>query len=135
MLYLIQGPAGGGKSRIAREIVRRPNTVMADITQLWAAVGAYERPYPIRQDDDPALAVALYIQVTIARFALREGHDVVVTSARHQVDRWQAIADEYDSPLHVQTVDPGEDIVRSRLAVNGVLSPECERAIGRWYAA
>ena len=35
-----------------------------------------------------------------------------------------------------EVVDPGEDVVRARLAagaVDGELSEQCERAIGRWY--
>ena len=36
--------------------------------------------------------------------------------------------------FNVRTIDPGEDVVRARLADDdGNLSAECARAIGRWY--
>ncbi|MDE0289441.1 MAG: hypothetical protein OXM88_12850 [bacterium] len=134
MLILLEGPAGGGKSQIALMLADDPDVLIADVTRLWSAVGGYERPYPIRSEDDPALAAALYVQATVARYALRQGLDVVVTTSRRgQQERWQELADEAGTSMSVQTVDPGEQVVRDRLAVDGVLSDACEGAIGRWY--
>lgn len=144
MLYLLQGPAGSGKSQLARDMLEAGEAdVLADVTQLWAGIGGYERDpatgkYPIRQDDDPALDAALYVQATVVHFALRQNRNVIVTTSRpDQVERWKAVADEYGAPMQVRTVDPGIDVIRARLAdaETGEVIDECEAAIGNWYGA
>ena len=142
MLYLLEGPSGAGKSELLREMLAAGEIdVAADITALWAATGGAERDpvtgkYPVRLENDPALATARYLQTVTAGFALREGYAIAVTtSQRDQVEKWQAVANRYDSPLSVRTVDPGRSVVEARLSdpVTGELSDECGEAIGRWY--
>ena len=142
MLYLIEGPAGGGKSELLREMLAAGEIdVAADITALWAATGGHERDpatgkYPVRAETDPALHTARYLQTVTAGFALREGYKVAVTTSRRgEIEKWTAVANRYDSPLRIQTVDPGREIVTARLSdpVTGNLSDECDTAIGRWY--
>ena len=141
MLFLLEGPAGSGKSQLARDMKRAGQVdFIADVTALWVALTGVIRDattgkYPVRNDNDPALRAALYLQATLARYTLREDLNcVVTTSQRNQVRRWQDLAAEYQAALTVQTVDPGEEVVRERLAdEDGTLSPECETAIGRWY--
>ena len=140
-LHLIEGPAGSGKSQLAREMKAAGSiAVLADTTALWAAVGVYDRllsgTYPVRQPDDPALSLALYLQATIAHYALRNNLNVgVTTSQRDQAERWRQIAEQENATFRLTTVDPGERVVRARLAnpVTEVLSSECEQAIARWY--
>ena len=84
MLVLIQGPAGGAKSQVAAEMLEAGEVqVLADTTALWAALSGVQRgpdgKYPVRQDDDPALAVALYVQAVAVRRGLEAGTDVGVT--------------------------------------------------------
>ena len=60
MLILIEGPAGGGKSQLAADLLAAGEiTVLADLTALWAALSGAVRGadgrYPIRLADDPAL--------------------------------------------------------------------------------
>ena len=114
--------------------------LLADVTALWAALtGAVRGPdgkYPIRLPDDPGLRAALYLQATAAHHGLREGLDVgVTTSQRGQEARWGQVAAAESAPLHIRTVDPGEAVVRARLAdaATGVLSPSCDLALSRWY--
>ena len=141
MLFLIEGPAGSGKSQLARDLLDAGQVeLLADTTALWAAIGGHERgpdgKYPVRNEDDPALHTARYLQTVAAGFALREGYKIAVTtSQRDQVEKWTAVANRYDASLSVQTVDPGRDVVAARLAdpVTGELSDECEQAISRWY--
>ena len=59
----------------------------------------------------------------------------MTTSRRGQVDRWSDVARAAGVEFDVRTVDPGEDVVRARLSdpETGVLSGECDQAIGRWY--
>ena len=77
MLYLLQGPAGGGKSQLARDMkLAGQIDLLADTTSLWASVGVYERDpltglYPVRLDDDPALdPLPVYLQTTVVRYGL-----------------------------------------------------------------
>lgn len=143
-LILLRGPAGGGKSGLAREMIGNGQAqVQGDVTALWAALTAALRDpetgrYPERLDSDPALTLALQMQLDAARAALSEGLDVVVTtsqSAPDQIEKWQEVADDAGTDLQVQTVDPGESVARARLAdeLTGRLSPACARALGRWY--
>ena len=141
MLLLIEGPAGGGKSELLRELLAAGEIdLAADITQLWAATGGHERGpdgrYPVRLETDPALHTARYLQTVAAGFALRQGYTIAVTaSQRDQLEKWAAVANRYDAPLSVRTVDPGREIVTARLSdpVTGNLSDECDTAISRWY--
>ena len=142
MLYLIEGPAGAGKSQLLKEMKDAGQIdIAADTTELWAASGLYERDpatgkYPVRADDDPALDTARVLQAAAVTHGLRKGFNVgVTTSRRGQAERWRPVADDFNVSFVVNTVDPGEDVVRERLAdaVTGELEPECERAIGRWY--
>ena len=99
MLYLLEGPAGGGKSQLAREMkLAGQIDLLADTTSLWASVGVYERDpltglYPVRLAADPALDAALYVQTTVVRYGLSNGLNVAATTSRRgQVPRWQSIA-------------------------------------------
>ena len=140
MLTLIEGPPGSGKSQVAADLLEAGEIeVLADTTALWVALsGAVRGPdgrYPIRDEADPALAAALYSQAVVARFALEQGARVgVTTSRRGQVERWAGVARAAGVEINVREIDPGESVVRARLAgPDGVVSAECEQAIGRWY--
>ena len=101
MLYLIEGPSGGGKSQFVGDLKAAGEiVVIADVTRLWAATGGYQRgadgKFPIRRDDDPALHLSRYLQTTAAAFALREGFNIAVTTSRRgQTGRWAALAAEH----------------------------------------
>ena len=81
----------------------------------------------MREADDPALALALYMQAVAVREGLRQRKRMIVTtSRREQAPRWQAVAAETDTPLVVRTIDPGRAAAAARLAeaTGGVLSSE-----------
>ena len=132
-LKILRGPAGAGKSQ---EIP--PGTVRADLTAIWAAVTGAERDadgrYPIREDGDPALALAAYLKLTIVRYAKREGLNGVVTTSSSSPEAVERLR-EAGATAGVETVDPGEAVVRRRLADRrtGRLHAACERAVSRWY--
>ena len=139
-LTLIEGPAGAGKSGVtALMLSAGAIQVLADVTELWAALSGAVRgadgKYPIRLDDDPALAVARYIQVVAVRQALQDGADVgVTTSRRNRHGSWRRFAEEAGVAFIVRTVDPGRDVVEARLSdADGNLSEACDQAIRRWY--
>ncbi len=141
MLTLIEGPAGSAKSSIVAERIQAGESdVVADLTQIWAAIRAVERgsngKYPVRLDTDPAITTGLaaYIRRVVVRQALRSNLNVVVTSgSRHEADIYARIAEELGAVFERVTIDPGEDVVRERLSVDGKLSKQCENAIKRWY--
>ena len=141
-LHLIEGPAGSGKSGVVAGMLAAGEIdILADFTQIWAALRAVEREpdgrFPIRNDSDPSVRTGLtqYVKAAVVRQSLRLGLRTAVTSGTPRtVTKWQQIAREEDALFSVQTVDPGIDVVKKRLAVDGELSPECERAIGRWYS-
>lgn len=131
-LSILRGPAGAGKSQ---EIP--PGTLRVDLTALWAALRGIERgpdgKYPERSDDDPALALALYLKAAAVRQAAREGLTGVVTTSSSSAEAVERLR-EQGATAGVQTVDPGEETVRRRLAgPDGNLSAACEAAVSRWY--
>ena len=140
MLTLVEGPAGGAKSQLTAEMLEAGEIdVLADVTALWVALSGVVRGpdgrYPVREDSDPALIVALYVQTVVVRRALSEGFDVAVTTSRPgMADRWQRIASEFAASFTVRTVDPGRDVVEARLSeADGTLSDPCREAVARWY--
>ena len=143
MLTLVEGPAGSGKSQhVADMLAAGEVDVVADLTCQWAALRGMERGpdgrYPVREDGDPAIrsGLAAYMRAAAVRQGLREGLRVVVTSGTPDTAvRWSDVAREHESPFNVVTIDPGEEVVRERLAVEGELDPQCEAAISRWYGS
>ena len=141
MLILVEGPAGGGKSGLAREMREAGEIdLIADNTALWVAMTGVQRGtdgrYPVRLDSDLGLHAARYLQATAVSFGLREGMRVAVTtSQRNQAERWGGLAAQHSTPFSIRTVDPGREIVTARLSdpVTGVLSDECDTAISRWF--
>ena len=136
----MQAPPGSGKSGHARDLLAAGEVdVVADVTSLWAALGDYQRDpetgrYPTRQDDDPALRLALYLQATAATFAAREGLNIAITTARRdQQSRWRTIADDNGADFSYSEIDPGRAVVERRLAEGGTLSDACQVAIQRFY--
>ena len=113
--------------------------ILADLTFLWAALRGLERDpatgrYPVRENGDPALALASYLRTTTVRQGLAEGHNVVVTSGTPgSATTWEAVAAAQGAGFAVRTVDPGREIVEARLMVGGVLSDQCLQAVARWY--
>lgn len=139
-LTLIQGPAGGGKSQLVASLLAAGEVqIQADVTALWAALSGAVRGadgrYPIRFDDDPALALARYLQAAAVRQGLSDGADVAVTTSQAgQSERWRQLADDASTAYAVRTVDPGREVVAARLAdAAGELSAACQAAIERWY--
>ena len=113
---------------------------VADVTAIWAATRGIERDddgrYPIRPDSDPAVRSGLvtYLRAAVVRQSLRLGLRVAITSGSPRTAvKWQEVARENDALFSLKTIDPGEATVRSRLAVDGVLSDQCDEAVRRWY--
>ena len=137
---LISGPAGAGKTQQARGVIDDGGApvVAADFQSLLAALLLLERGpdgrYPERQRMQAyALPMAEYLRQTIITLGARNGVDVIVTNSDGQGARRKTLLDAL-RPGAVELVnDPGMGVVRGRLAVDGVVSGQCEDAIARWY--
>lgn len=124
----VLGPAGGGKSQWIAERMK-PNDVLIDFSYLYRALSGTDKKL-VRKIGDPKIA---FVQVT-KQHALAE-------AVSRQLDGYVTSATPSDRPLLEQAtgqqaviIDPGEDVVRQRLAVDGdELSVECENAVTRWY--
>lgn len=139
-LIRIAGPVAGGKSQVAQEMISAGEAdLIADTSSVWAAIGAKVRGpdgrYPVRDDDDLLLPLALYLKITVARQGLERDLRVVKTSSTPtDLPRDRALASEFGASFREIVVDPGEDVVRDRLrGEDGDVSEACEQALGHWY--
>ena len=135
-LTIIRGPAGAGKSGyIERE--RKPGDLLIDYTAIYVALAGVTRgpdgKYPIRESHDPLLGIVSAVKAyAIAEAARRELAGFVTTSSSSagEIERLRELG--ADGP--VVTLDPGEAVVRARLAGDdGELSEQCRLALARWY--
>lgn len=137
---LLSGPAGAGKSAIARSLLAASNapTVAADFQSLVVALLLLERGadgrYPIR----PAwvLPLAEYVRRAVVTGAVNRELSVVLTNSDGSEARRRFLLEQLGPGATERIVDPGRGVVAARLAdpATGELSPECELAIDRWYA-
>ena len=130
----IVGPAGAGKSQyIAANI--RPGWIIIDYTTLYVALSGVQRggdgKYPERESGDPILPFVAGMKTVALRMAVeRELSGFVTSSALADVEVLEKITGET-----AKVIDPGESVVRARLSdpTTGELSPECDKAVRRWY--
>ena len=138
---LLTGPAGSGKTQAARRLLNAAAgpMVAADFQSILAALILLERRpngrYPERNPlQDPwLLPLTEAIRQTVITFATEREIDLVVTNSDGSPARRQYLLSRLESGGET-ILDPGLDVVRRRLAVNGVLSQQCELAIQRYYS-
>ena len=137
---LISGPAGGGKSQAAREILQDNSgpKIAADFQAIVAALLLLARDpvtglYPIRPTW--VLPIAEYVRQAILSGALNRDLDVVATNSDGDFSRRQTLLSRLGSGATETVIDPGEDVVRARLSdlTTGEVGTDCEAAIQRWY--
>ena len=136
---LLSGPAGAGKSALARRLIAEAGhpMVAADFQSLVVALLQLQRApdgrYPVR----PVwvLPMAEHLRREVIDAAVSRDIDVVVTNSDGDPDRRGALLKRLGPGAGERIVDPGEDVVKARLAdpESGELSDECDAAIGRWY--
>lgn len=136
---LLSGPAGGGKSQLARDLIRTASepTVAADFQSIVAALLLLERgsdgKFPLRPSW--VLPIAEYVrQAVITGAQAREISTIITNSDGDQVRR-DALLERLGEGATERIVNPGEAAVRARLAdpITGILSDDCEKAITRWF--
>ena len=137
---LLSGPAGGGKSQLARELLRQSNepTVAADFQAIVAALLLQERgpdgKYPLRPDY--VLPLAEYVRQSIISGAKTRELNTVTTNSDGDPARRSYLLGLLGSGATETIIDPGQAVVVARLSdtVSGELSDDCTQAIGRWYS-
>ena len=140
-LIRLAGPAGAGKSGRARRMLAGGDAdLVVDFTALYVALSGVERDgegkYPVRGDDDPLLPVTHAVRAFVVGEALRRGFRTLRTSSSSaDADRDRATAERHGADYREIVVDPGEDVIRARLAdpETGQLSTQCGTAMRRWY--
>ena len=136
---LLSGPAGGGKSQLARRLLREANepTVQADFQSIVVALLGLERgpdgKFPVRPEF--VLPLAEYTRQAVFRGARSQEISVIATNSDGDADRRHFLLQKLGPGSVERIVDPGIEVVSARLAdpETGSLDPECEKAIGRWF--
>ena len=137
---LLSGPAGAGKTQEARRVIHNSPapTVAVDFQSMYAALLLIERQpdgrYPERLTrQEYVLPLVEYIrQAAVTGAALME-IDAIVTNSDGSALRRDSLLRRLAFGASERVIDPGIDVVRERLAVNGELSDQCAEAINRWY--
>ena len=137
---LISGPAGGGKSQAAAEVVETtPDAVMVDYQAVYAGLLGIQRlptgRYPERRVEDAyALPLAEYTRRAIITGAVARDLFVVVTNSDGNPARRSTLVGLLGAGASERVIDPGRVVVEARLTtLDGNLSEQCKAALGRWY--
>ena len=138
---LISGPAGAGKSAIARQIVAdsERTSIVLDFQEIYALIlGITRNPetgrYPERLPEDAfALGLAAQVRREAINAALENDVEVVATNSDGNPTRRAAFLALLGNGATERVVDPGIEAVTIRLSYDGRISPQCKQAIGRWY--
>ena len=137
---LLSGPAGGAKSQHAIELIKNGSgpTIAADFQSLVVAMLQLRRGpdgrFPVRPEW--ILPLAEYTRAAMVVGAINREIDVIFTNSDGNPERRDFLLKKLGPASREVIIDPGEDIVKARLAdsITGELEPECSRAISRWYS-
>lgn len=136
---LLSGPAGAGKSQLARELWEAADapTIIVDFQSIYAALTGDQRGpdgrFPLR--DERLLPATEYVRRAAMTAATNEGMDIVATNSDGDPTRRAFLLGLLGAAAVERIVDPGRAVVTGRLSdpETGILSTDCEAAIGRWY--
>ena len=137
---LLSGPAGAAKSALARRLLAESAdlSAIADFQSIYRALTDVERGrdgrYPLRNEG--LLPLTEYVRRAIIGGAVARDIAVIATNSDGDPERRAFLLRQLGAGAVERIVDPGRDIVEARLSdpETGVLSSECDSAIGRWYS-
>ena len=137
---LLSGPAGAAKSALARRLLAESTELaaIADFQLVYRALTDVERGrdgrYPLR--DERLLPLTEYVRRAIISGAVNRDIAVIATNSDGDPERRAFLLGQLGAGAVERIVDPGRNIVEARLSdpETGVLSSECDSAIGRWYS-
>ena len=136
---LLSGPAGGGKSAVARQLfIDLAGSVIVDFQSLYASLLGIDRGpdgrYPERDPSDAyLLPTTEYLRRAAIRAAVERNLDPIVTNSDGDDQRRLDLLGFMGAGAVERVIDPGRQVVVERLSVNGILSGQCGQAISRWY--
>ena len=137
---LLSGPAGAAKSALARRLLAESTELaaIADFQLVYRALTDVERGrdgrYPLRNEG--LLPLTEYVRRSIITGAVNRDISVIATNSDGDPERRAFLLRQLGAGAVERIVDPGRNIVEARLSdpETGVLSSECDSAIGRWYS-
>ena len=138
---LISGPAGAGKSRLARDLLAQVqgNGCIVDFQAIYSALlllvkNAETGRYPERDPSDAhLLALAEYTRRAMITGAQEMDIEIIATNSDGSPARREYLRGLLGAGAVETVLDPGRSVVEGRLAVNHELSHQCRQAIDRWY--
>ena len=113
-------------------------SAIADFQLVYRALTDVERDrggrYPLRNEG--LLPLTEYVRRAIISGAVARGITVIATNSDGDPERRAFLLGQLGAGATERIVDPGRNIVEARLSdpETGVLSPECDQAVGRWYS-
>ena len=139
---LISGPAGAGKSNLARDLLSQVQGqgAIIDFQALYSAALLLRRRddgrYPERDPADAhLLALAEYTRKAMITAALLMDIEIIATNSSGSPQRREYLLGLLGPGAFEVVLDPGRAIVEERLSINGVLSQQCRDGINRWFGA
>ena len=137
---LLSGPAGAGKSALARRLWEEHPGLAAiiDFQSFYAAITGDRRGpdgrFPLR--DERLLPMVEYLRRAAISAAVAREVYVIATNSDGDATRRAFLLAQLGEGATERIVDPGRAIVSARLAdpETGELSGECDAAINRWYS-